>query len=57
MLLVIKMCPEAQAHICIYFKLTAATEIGRPKIKLNKDYHSPPVLSLLNSPAPFPSGF
>lgn len=53
----IKMYPEAQASMCIYFKLTAVTEMGSPEIQLNKDYHSPPVLSLLDSPGPFLQGF
>lgn len=37
-----KIYPEAQASMCIYFKLTAVTEIGSPEMQLNKDYHSPP---------------
>jgi len=49
--------PEAQAGTCIYFKFTAVTEIGNLEIQLKKDYHSPPVLSLLDSPAPFLQGF
>lgn len=38
---------KAQAHMCLYIKLTAATEISISKTKLNKAHHSLPDLSLL----------
>lgn len=53
----IEKYPEAQASMCIYFKLTAVTEIGISEIQLNKDYHSSPFLSLPDSPVPFLQGF
>lgn len=48
---------EAQAHMRLYINLTAATEIGIYKTKLNKDHHSFPDFSLLDSPVLFLPGF